>query len=56
VEYFFTEEVYNFISIHHNTCTGGDDTEILCYLEERGENFAWAILPELWNLDLEMLG
>lgn len=34
----------------------GDDTEILCYLEERGENFARDILPEIVELGFRNVG
>jgi N-acetylmuramoyl-L-alanine amidase len=45
-----------FISIHHNACPGGHGTEILCYPEERAENFAKVILPEIVKLGFRNRG
>lgn len=45
-----------FISIHHNACPGGYGTEILCYPEERAENFAKVILPEIVKLGFRNRG
>jgi N-acetylmuramoyl-L-alanine amidase len=45
-----------FISIHHNACPGGYGSEILCYPEERAENFAKAILPEIAKLGFRNRG
>ncbi|MEG0775027.1 N-acetylmuramoyl-L-alanine amidase [Clostridium sp.] len=45
-----------FISIHHNACPGGYGTEILCYPEERAENFANKVLSEIVKLGFRNRG
>lgn len=50
------EEADYFISIHHNACPGGYGTEVLCYPEERAQNFASAILPEIVELGFRNRG
>jgi N-acetylmuramoyl-L-alanine amidase len=39
-----------FISIHHNLCTGGHGSEILCIPGGRAEGIAKVILPEIVSL------
>ncbi|WP_017415762.1 N-acetylmuramoyl-L-alanine amidase [Clostridium tunisiense] len=51
-----SEDADYFISIHHNACPGGYGTEVLCYPEERAENFAKAILPEIVELGFRNRG
>jgi N-acetylmuramoyl-L-alanine amidase len=45
-----------FISIHHNACPGGYGTEVLCYPEEKAENFAKVILLEIVKLGFKNRG